>query len=370
VKILAVMVLVAAAVAGGYLLGGSCDSEGDRPAPGAADAAKTALSDLLDHRRQGSLAVREAFELVDRIVRGGEALVGPLVAALRDAPAWEYRGPPWSVDERNGVISSYPTRRVALLEALARIGGDRAIQALEEEARDRTPRTLIDRVAPVVFLARHAQRDDVRELFTELARKKIGEQREDEEMIRFLLAVRGRLLPEIRPHLAGAIATGWPQPSVAERMAHALHDLDPGQATTFFMGLLLDPKKPRAARRTAAWALARIPATRMDTLARLIEMQDSQLVNHYFAGLRKGRFFEEDAYRTALNSGDPETFSAYLQDRERDIQAVEQILVEVAKELGPKWEESLGTDEMRKSIEVFRASAARTLEMLRTAKGE
>jgi hypothetical protein len=332
--------------AGGWLVG----HRGGRTAVGPADpAAKEALAELLSYCGQGPKAVRRVYDLVRAAAAGGSALLPAVREALSTSAPWTYDLSSWSFDPRAAELSVLPTRRAALVEVAARIGGDGAVEILREQAV-RSPEWL-DRVTGALFLGRFADRGDVRAFYMERLRAILESRKGDPEATQTLRIMRGRLPAEAFDVLARAFAAGWAPESMAEELAACLVALDREKAAELFLRTLSDPDAPAMARIAAAASAARLPERRPAAGAVILRERERGFARAFVGGLRLGRFDEVDRYRDAFESGDPEVFRAYNEERLADMASARQILGEFSAAMGEAEAEVIGIPKLLKEFD-------------------
>jgi hypothetical protein len=338
--------ILGAGFASGWLAG---RSGREAPRVPADPAATQALAELSSYCGQGSKAVRRTYDLVRAAAAGGEALLPAVREAIATAAPWTYDLSAWSFDARAAELSVLPTRRAALLEVAARIGGDGAVEILREQMT-RAPE-MLDRVTAALFLARFADRADVRAALAGRVRLLLDGRKGDTETSQVLRIARGRLPAESFDPLSKAFAAGWAGEAVAEELSACLVALERERAAEFFLRTLSDPEAEPMARLAAASAAARLPERRPAAAAVILREKERGLARAFTHALRLGRFDEVDRYRDAFESGDPERFRAYNEERLSDMALARRILDEISAAMGEAESEAIGIPKLRRDFD-------------------
>lgn len=352
--ILVVLLAFGAGLAVGYFAWKGTGEEPDA-SPEAIEDAKAALDALAGSRKQGtSIAVREALDLVGRIVRGGKVMLDPLAEAIRTVPHHPYNLPV-SLDHRAGVPSGYSNKKIALLEAVTRIGGDRAIDILTEVVEDRTERDWGTRVAAFAFLARHADgadREKVRDFYTGFVSTFLKKMRNDFVMTKILLISYGRLNPGIFTQMSGAYRTGWASAGVADAMSVSLHYLDREKAGALFMSTAVEEGAAvsASARKSAIRALARIQERRSGAAQYLLKKKDVDLLASFLGALLHQQLEYTDLFNTAKLSDDPEAFPRFCAGQTADLESMEALVREMEEAMGPETAQRVGVPGTLKAL--------------------
>jgi len=304
--------------------------------------AKAALEEFVNYRGQGARAARKTFVLVDRIVAGGTPML-PLIKTALEPNSRDYHLAGYQVDPRACVISLYPNSRIALLEAAHRIGGEAAVKILMKEVKTRGDMARwMDRTAATLFLATRAGDPRIEDLFTEILTGALELKTDDRETVMLLKVIRGRLPESAFPVIAKALRAGWSQTGSAIEMAETLHALDADRAALLFLQILNDNNERPGPRRTAAWALARMPDKSDIALKIVLAARKTGLVYAFVDGSRYGRFGEIEMEADARESNDPEIQIDYTEGRIENLLRTIGHLETLQKAVSPEQAKALG----------------------------
>jgi len=343
-------------------LAGACGGPAAAP-PGDVEDARAALRELTDYRGTGPRAIRETLRLVDRIVGGGGEMVEPLIEALGETEPFSYRVGAFSKDLRTGVISSYRNPRMAMLEALHRIGGEEAVAALIRASTAERDRE--NRIVALGFLGTLLDREDVQEHFGRRLERLLAERAVGPELVEFLRIARGRLDPEHFDVIAREFAKGWAKDTVDYEMGDTLARMDEERAAMLFTRILADPAAPGPARAAAARCLARLPAHRRRAAEILARPEGHRFVHYFLDGIRHGRIDEYLPKREAEESGDPERRREYVEEWLRVNRDAREILLGLTHSLPEDVRQATKIEEFVERMKTDLAVAERTLARLR-----
>jgi hypothetical protein len=346
------IVCLLSGLAGGYFLPPA------RPAaPAVADAGglgpEAALREIATWCGYGSKTAWRVLDLVRAAAAGGEAILPQVAEAIRSAAPWSYDLPGWSIDPQSGTMSVLPTRRTALLEVAARIGGPGASEVLRKAAVE--SREWSERASACLLLSRRIVEPEIRRFLTERLRTLLRHEPATPEAVRLIEILRGRLEHEAAEFLIAALKEGRADETGLSGIAACLAIIDRSRAGTVFLEVATGPAVPTASRVAAAGMLARLAERRPEAAAALVKGPSRDALRAFVKGLKFGRVDEIDLYRAALESGDPAVGRAYSEARLADVADAERVVDQLASMLTPELAEVAGIptvkDELRAAVE-------------------
>jgi hypothetical protein len=350
-----------AGFAGGYFL-----PRARPPAPAATDAGslspEAALREITTWCGYGSKTAWRVLDLVRAAAAGGEAILPKAAEAVRSAAPWSYDLPGWSIDPQSGTMSVLPTRRTALLEVVARIGGPGASEVLRKAAVE--SREWSDRASACLLLSRRIAEPEVRRFLTERLRTLLRIEPATPETVRLIEILRGRFDPDAAEFLVAALKEGRADETGLSGIAACLAIMDRDRAGTVFLEVATGPAISTASRVAAAGMLARLAERRPEAAAALAKGPSRDALRAFVKGLKFGRVNEIDLYRAALESGDPVAGRAYSEARLADAADAERVIDELAAALPPELAEVAGIPTVKQELREALEDGSRRLRAL------
>ncbi len=362
VKIAALAVAcLLAGFAGGYLL-----PRGGPAAPPATDASalapEAALREIATWCGYGSKTAWRVLDLVRAAAAGGPALLPRVAETLRTAAPWSYDLPGWSIDPQSGTMSVLPTRRTALLEVAARIGGPQAVEVLRGAAVE--SRDWNERAAAALFLSRRIAEPGIRAFLTERLQTLLRFEPATPETVRLIEILRGRLDPAAAEFLIAALKEGRADEAGLTGLAACLALLDRARAGAVLLEIATGQALPTPSRVAAAGMLARLAERRPEAAAALARGPSRDALRAFVKGLKFGRVNEIDLYRAALESGDPAAGRAYSAERLADVADAERVIDQLAAMLPPDLAEVAGIPTVKQELREALEDGSRRLRAL------
>lgn len=307
---------------------------GETPSASVLEDARAAVRELAEYHGDGPRASVKVRRMVDRIVRGGEAVLPDVERALETCGLHKYNIPAYSLDVRSVDLDLPPTRRTAFMVALDRIGGDEAVRLLL--AATKPTEVWIENVTAYLFLARRAEREDVQAAFVRAARELLATRMNGPQVHRLLEIFCGRLPVSLAPQCMNAFREGWAFPDTMDRVAEILFTMDEARAGEFFESLLGDTDAPLGVRAQAARALARMPDRRPLATAMILKDPKREIVQDFTLGLEgRGRFGSVGEYQDIREYGTPETIRKFNETNVADFESAIAALEELDRRLDP-----------------------------------
>lgn len=343
----------------------ACSAD-DESAPAAAKpappSAEEALAELVAYRGKGAVAARKTIEWVDAIVAGGPAMLPALDRELASDEEWRYffggLAYPKSGDVvakmDGGVVTEFPSRRAALLEAVGRIGGERAATILMREAQKSTAaqEPWLDRIVATIYLVPLADSDErVAAFFNRHLVDYLLARDHSKDLYKELSLIRPWLEPETFEPMATVFRSEWIDPQSQDELGEALAFLDREKAGKMFLGIVGNPQAIDNARAGAARALGRMPERREPALKTVLAESNPVWLGWFLRGLATGRYGEVEKETAARESRDPEAMLAYVKDRERDLRESLDLVAQVADALDEAAEKTIRLEEWRQEFQ-------------------
>jgi hypothetical protein len=308
-RILIVLVVIAAG-----FLAGRLTAPCPKPLPADGVSPGDAFEGLRTYRGQGARAALALRPLIEATAAGGEEMLPEIEKALAEGRDFDYRLP-MTADFDQYLLALPRTRRLAMLDAVGRIGGDDGVRILIEAGGNLRAATE-ERAVADLLLARHADRPDVREHYAKQLNRILVTHTEDQEAMWLLRASRGHLDAALFGDVMKAFVEGWlsgvdPQ-SVYAELGETLASLDEERAQKLFLRLIADPAEVPKARAAAAMCLARMPGARPQALEILLRPENQELLRYYVKGGKHSRYGEPYRIRAADESKDPKVRAEFL----------------------------------------------------------